>query len=73
MNNPEFQSLFDYLGKPAGSELGKKVFEDAKYKKIPIQTKVIQNPKYNGNVMMYPKSYLTEYFNLVKNATINSL
>jgi len=55
-------SLFDYLGKPAGMKLGKEVNEAAKAKKIKFTIREISNPKYTGKVMLYPKSFLDEYF-----------
>jgi hypothetical protein len=56
-------SLYDYLGKPAGPELGKQVANTASLNKIKIDTKHVQNPKYSGTILMYPKSFLDEYFN----------
>ena len=58
----ETMSLYDYLGKPAGKELGYLVNEYAKSNKIPISMKEVSNPKYKGKVMMYPKSFLDQYF-----------
>lgn len=59
-----FISLFDYLGKPAGSELGKRVSEYAISKKAPYSIRPISNPKYQGNVMLYPREFLDEFFRL---------
>jgi hypothetical protein len=56
-------SLYDYLGKPAGKQLGETVNKLAQTKKIPFQTRMIENPKYKGKVMLYPKEFLDEYFN----------
>lgn len=58
----EFLSLFDFLGKAAGSELGKKVADRAAELGIKHQTKAISNSKYSGPIMMYPKSFLNIYF-----------
>jgi hypothetical protein len=58
----QYQSLFDYLKRPAGPDLGKAVSEHAKKSKIKSVTKVISNPKYTGKVLMYPKSFLDGYF-----------
>jgi hypothetical protein len=55
-------SLFDYLGKAAGANLGKLVNIEAQNKKIPIKIREVSNPKYKGKVMLYPKSFLDEYF-----------
>jgi hypothetical protein len=57
-------SLFDFLGKPAGGELGKKVAEEATKQKIKLQTRDISTKTYTGKVMLYPKTFLAEYFKL---------
>ena len=59
----EMMSLYDFLGRAAGGELGKQVAEAAAKAKVGFQTKEVSNPRYKGSVMMYPKSFLTEYFN----------
>ena len=41
----EMLSLYDYLKKPAGGELGKKVAEAAMNEKILIGSKQVSNPK----------------------------
>ena len=55
-------SLYDYLGKAAGRELGKDVFATATAKKIITTIKQVSNPIYSGKIVMYPKSFLNEYF-----------
>ena len=55
-------SLFDYLGKPAGSDLGKQVANAAAKEKIRIDAKYVSNPKYKGEILMYPKEWLDQYF-----------
>ena len=55
-------SVYDYLGKPAGRKLGKEVYEAAKTEKIPTASKQVSNPKYEGKIIMYPKSFLDKYF-----------
>jgi hypothetical protein len=59
----EYKSLYDYLGKAAGSELGKQVAEAAIQDNIKIKTRQVSNPKYDGTVMLYPSDWLTNYFN----------
>ena len=59
----EMVSLYDYLKKPAGQELGKQVAAAANADKIKIDSKQVSNPKYKGNILMYPKTWLDEYFN----------
>lgn len=63
-NQETLISLFDYLGKPAGPELGKRVSEYAISKKVPYSIRPISNPKYQGNVMLYPREFLDEFFRL---------
>ena len=62
MELKEYISLFEYLGKPAGQQLGREVNLKAQANNIPIQMKEISNPKYTGKVMLYPKSFLDLYF-----------
>jgi hypothetical protein len=63
----EMMSLYDFLGQAAGGELGKQVAEAAAKAKVGFETKKVSNPRYTGQVMMYPKSFLTEYFNTQQN------
>jgi hypothetical protein len=60
----EMLSLYDYLGKPAGKDLGKEVNTQAQLEKIPISMREVVNPKYKGKVMVYPKSFLDRYFSV---------
>jgi hypothetical protein len=62
MEDLNYLSLFDYLGKAAGSTLGKQVAEAAKEAKVPHEIRYVSNPTYTGNVMLYPKSFLDDYF-----------
>jgi len=55
-------SLYDYLGKAAGKKLGGEVNETAKRRRIPINTRQVSNPKYEGVVLLYPKWFLDEFF-----------
>ena len=59
----EMVSLYDYLKKPAGPELGKLVASAAINEKIHMESKQVANHKYKGNILMYPKTWLDEYFN----------
>ena len=58
----EMMSLYDFLGRPAGGELGKPVAEAAAKAKVGFELKEVSNPKYTGKIRMYPKSFLEEYF-----------
>ena len=55
-------SLYDYLGHAAGLKLGDEVNKVAQLKDIPARTRQVNNPKYEGKVMLYPKWFLDEYF-----------
>lgn len=59
----EYKSLYDFLGKRAGGELGKQVFEKAKLTKVPFTTRMVSQGGYNGKVMTYPIEFLNNYFN----------
>jgi len=69
----ESQSLFDYLGKKAGSELGQKVHAAAAAKDVWIGTKEIEKSLVpSGYVCTYPISFLDEYFNKKPSKPIHS-
>ena len=55
-------SLFDYLGYPAGKELGEQVAAYAKIRKTTCNIRHVSNSKYTGPVMLYTKEFLNEYF-----------
>lgn len=55
-------SLFDYLGRPAGNELGKQVYDTAYRLKVHVETRHIRTKTYTGEVMLYPEAFLKEYF-----------
>jgi hypothetical protein len=59
----EYLSLYDYLRKPAGGDLGKEVAIAAIKANIKMQTREVSNPKYTGTVNLYPKDFLDSYFN----------
>ena len=61
MNNT-MMSLYDYLGRAAGPELGQQVASAAARKKVKFSTRYVEQGGYKGDVMLYPKSFLDEYF-----------
>jgi hypothetical protein len=61
-NKTEYLSLYDFLGKPAGKELGGQVAQAAYNGGIKPQNREISNPKYTGTVHLYPKDFLDFYF-----------
>ncbi len=58
----KMMSLFEYLGKPAGGDLGKKVYLAARAKNVNHSQREVSTRTYTGMVMLYPKSFLEEYF-----------
>ena len=61
-NNMEMMSLYDYLGRAAGPELGQKVATAAAAAGVKGETRQVSNPVYRGPVMLYPKAFLDLYF-----------
>ena len=70
--NTEMLSLYEYLGKAAGSDLGKAVATAAAKAKVKIDSHEVSNPKYTGTILKYPKSFLDEYFGKTTKAQTNS-
>jgi len=66
MNNREFLSLYDFLKKSAGTELGKEVYKTAKFLGEEVSTKRVETPTYKGVVMCYPPKFLNYIFTLPK-------
>jgi len=62
-------SLYDYLGRAAGSELGQRVAAAATQNKVKIETRQVSNAKYTGDIMLYPKSFLDQFFGGVNEGT----
>ena len=60
--NMEMVSLYDYLGRAAGPELGKQVATAAAKAGVKDEIREVSNPKYRGPIMLYPKSFLDLYF-----------
>jgi|TARA_R110000851_G_scaffold163823_1_gene307849 hypothetical protein len=55
-------SLFEYLGQPAGPELGKDVYKEALNTNEPVATRDVTTKNYTGKVMLYRQEYLKGYF-----------
>ena len=62
MSSEKFISLYDYLGRPAGSALGKEVVEAASKLKIPMEIRHVSTARYTGPIMLYPENWLIGYF-----------
>lgn len=56
-----YLSLFDFLGYPAGLDLGLWVWKQAKKEKIDIQRRQVKTIKYDGPVDLYPEHFLKKY------------
>ena len=61
--NQEFLSLYDYLGRAAGGELGKAGHAVAKKENQPIEARNVETIKYKGTVLLYTREFLDKYFN----------
>lgn len=66
----EYLSLFDFLGKAAGKELGKQVNLEAQKFNVHTKQREVSNEKYKGKIMLYPKSFLETYFRNIPKQTI---
>ena len=55
-------SLYDYLGRAAGPELGQEVANAARSAGVKGEIREVSNPKYRGPVMLWPKAFLDLYF-----------
>ena len=65
-------SLFDYLGRPAGSELGQRVAAAAARNKVKYETRHVSTKTYTGDIMLYPKNFLDQFFGGVNEGTNDS-
>ena len=55
-------SLYDYLGRAAGPDLGKQVAIAAAKAGVKHEIREVSNSKYTGPIMLYPRSFLELYF-----------
>tara|TARA_R110000803_G_scaffold122747_1_gene190737 strand:+ start:501 stop:710 length:210 start_codon:yes stop_codon:yes gene_type:complete len=55
-------SLYDYLGKAAGPELGAKVSAYAKLRKQKQTQREINTLAYTGAIQLYEREFIEEYF-----------
>lgn len=63
----ELKSLYDYLGYAAGPTLGQEVAYAAAKAGIQPGTRYVKNKRYEGEVYLYPESFLKEYFESKQN------
>ena len=64
-------SLYDYLGRAAGPDLGQQVATAAAKAGVKGETRQVSNVKYSGPVMLYPKAFLDLYFKGGLNESVN--
>jgi 7-cyano-7-deazaguanine synthase len=69
-NQYDYVSLYEFLGNAAGKELGNEVFKKSKELDIVVKSREISNPKYKGNVALYPRYFLKRYF---ENEVVNTV
>ena len=62
-------SLYDYLGHAAGPELGQRVAAAAAQNKIKFETRHVSTKNYTGDIMLYPKTFLDQFFGGVNEGT----
>lgn len=55
-------SLFEYLGRAAGTELGKQVATAATRAHETMDIRIVNTKTYKGKVMLYREVFLDEYF-----------
>lgn len=63
--NPQTEliSLYDYLGKAAGRELGGKVYQFANIMGAKTDTKIVSHSPYQqGRIMIYERQFLDQFF-----------
>lgn len=58
----QMMSLYEYLGRAAGGQLGSEVFRAAKAHGVPFDQQMVSTKTYSGKVMLYPRTFLQEYF-----------
>lgn len=63
-------SLYDYLGYAAGGDLGKEVATAAGKAKEKIGKRFVTNTRYKGEVLLYRREFLQEYFSTKRNSDV---
>ena len=61
-NQETLISLYDFLGKAAGSVIGKQVATAAAKAKEKIGRRFVSNSRYKGEVLLYRREFLEMYF-----------
>ena len=61
-NNMDMISLYDYLGRAAGPELGKQVADAARNSGVKGEIREVNHRGWKGPIMLYPRTFLDLYF-----------
>jgi len=61
-NNMKMISLYDYLGRAAGPDLGKQVASAAARAGVKHEMREVNHRGWNGPIMLYPRAFLDLYF-----------
>ena len=64
ITNVDFISLRTYLGYKPSKELAESVAQQARSTSQPYKTELVNSTNYHGNILMYTKQFLDEYFSL---------
>lgn len=67
VNKIEYYSLYEYLGKAAGKELGREVNAASSRTKQPFVKQYVEQGGYKGEVFCYTRKFLDEYFYALEN------
>ena len=60
--NMKMISLYDYLGRAAGPDLGKQVAVAASKAGIKSEIREVRHVGYSGPIMLYPRDFLDNFF-----------
>jgi len=63
----KYVSLFDYLGRPAGKDMGARVNERAREFGVLTKDREVECESYKGKVNLYPEAFLEYYFDNLNN------
>lgn len=73
LDRTEMLSLYDYLGKPAGADLGKQVAQFAVASRAKMDKRQVSTPYYSGDVILYERQFLDYYFGFPKDEIDSTL
>lgn len=70
-NQETLISLYDYLGRAAGSEEGARVYIVSQKLKEPVGNIYVENTRYRGKIMLYRREFLEMYFAIKEALELN--